>query len=214
MFRLYKIQILYYSLLLIVLYIIISIIYNSSFVTEAYFSQLYDGVLSKTQIIESFSFVKKWEWGIVLLNVVFVFIKIIFVATCLYLGLFFFFNQNYPFKISFNIAIKAEIIFVLFAIVRLIWIGFIHTPESIEEMQIMPLSLMHFFDPTKIESWLVYPLNTINVFEVIYIWLLSAMMAVAINTNFRKAFDLVFVSYGAGLLLLIVAQMFFILNNS
>jgi hypothetical protein len=213
MYRFFKINTFYYSILLIGLYIIISIIYNHAFVTETYLSQLYEGILSKTQILESVSFVKKWEWGIVLLNVVFVFIKIIFVATCLYLGLFFF-NQNYSFKISFNIALKAEIIFVLYTIIRLLWIGFIYTPESIEEMQIMPLSLMHFFDPTKIESWLVYPLNTINVFEVIYIWMLSSLVAVAIKTNFRKAFDLVFVSYGAGLLLLIVAQMFFILNNS
>ena len=213
MYRFFKINTFYYSILLIGLYIIISIIYNHAFVTETYLSQLYEGILSKTQILESLSFVKKWKWGIVLLNVVFIFIKIIFVATCLYLGLFFF-NQNYPFKISFNIALKAEIIFVLYTIIRLLWIGFIYTPESIEEMQIMPLSLMHFFDPTKIESWLVYPLNTINVFEVIYIWMLSSLVAVAIKTNFRKAFDLVFVSYGAGLLLLIVAQMFFILNNS
>ena len=213
MYRFFKINTFYYSLLLIGLYIIISIIYNYAFVTETYLSQLYEGILSKTQILESIYFAKKWEWGIVLLNVVFVFIKIIFVAICLYLGLFFF-NKNYPFKISFNIALKAEIIFVLYAIVRLVWISFIHTPEAIEEMQIMPLSLMHFFDPAKIDSWLVYPLNTINIFEVIYIWMLSALMAVAIKTNFRKAFDLVFVSYGAGLLLLIVVQMFFILNNS
>jgi hypothetical protein len=212
--QLFKIKNIYFSILIIGLYIVLNIIYNHVFLTETFFSQWYEGILTRTQIQENFAFVRKWEWAMVLLNALLIIIRITCVAVCLYLGLFFFSNQNHKYNISFNIALKAEIVFVVYAIVRLVWFRFINMPESPEEMQVAPLSLMYFFDPFFIEPWLIYPLNTLNVFEVLYFLMLSALMAVAVQIKFRKAFELVFVSYGAGLLLLMVAQMFLILNNT
>jgi len=212
--RLLNIKSLYYLILITGLYAVISLIYNHVFMTETYFSQWYEGVFTQTQIQNSLSVFKKWEWAIVLLNVLLIIIKITCVATCLYLGLFFFSNQNHTYIISFNIALKSEIVFVAYYIVRLLWFIFIRVPESMEDMQVAPLSIMHFFDINFIEPWLLYPLNTLNLFEVLYFWMLSALMAVAIQVKFRKAFEIVFISYGAGLLLLMVAQMFLILNNS
>ena len=149
----------------------------------------------------------------ILLNVLLVFIRIVCVSICLYLGLFFFSNpDDNAYKISFNVTLKAEVVFVVHTIVRIVWYGAIHIPQSLEELQVLPLSLMHFFDPVIIDPWLIYPLNTLNIFEVLYFLMLSALLSVAVQIKFRKAFDLVFVSYGAGLLLLIVAQMFLILN--
>jgi len=74
----------------------------------------------------------------------------------------------------------------------MLWFGFIRIPESPEAMQVMPLSLMHFFNPAIIEPWLVYSLNTLNVFEVFYILLLTALMAVAVQIKFRKVFEIIF----------------------
>jgi hypothetical protein len=182
--------------------------------SETFLLKWYEGIATTAQIQELLSMVKKLEWGIVLFNVLIVFSKITYVTLCLYLGLFFFSNQNNSYKISFNIALKAEIIFVLCNIVRLLWNGVIRIPESIEEFQVTPLSLMCFFDPTIIEPWLSYSLNTFNIFEVFYILILSALMAVAIQVKFRKAFEIVFISYGFGLLLLITTQMFLILYNT
>ena len=213
MLYLSKIKNIYYSLIVVGLYVILIITYNHIFVSETYLSQWYEGVFTRTQIQESISIVKKWEWSIIVLNIMLVLIKILCVAVCLYLGLFFFSNLNNTYKISFNVALKAEIVYIVYFIVRLLWYQFVHIPESIEELQVMPLSIMSFFDPVTVEPWLIYPLNILNIFEIFYIWLLSALMAVAIQTKFRKAFELVFVSYGTGLLLLMAAQMFFILNN-
>jgi len=175
---------------------------------------MYEGIFTRTQIIESINFVKKWEWGIIAFNVFFIFIKIACVALCLYIGLFFFSNQNNSYQISFNVALKSEIVFVAYYIVRLLWYTFIHIPDSLEEMQVMPFSVMSFFDPSITETWLIYPLNTLNIFEVLYVLMLSSFLTVAIQIKFRNAFELVFVSYGAGLLLLMVAQMFLILTNT
>ena len=204
----------YYLTLFMLFYAIISVIHNHIFVSETLLSQWYEGILTQTQIQEAISFSKKWEWGIVALNILLILIRMGCVTACLYLGLFFFSNQNNIYKISVNVALKAEIIFVVYCIVRLFWYKFIYMPESAEEMQVMPLSLMVFFDPLSIEPWLIYPLNTLNIFEVLYFFLLAGLTTVAVKIKFRKAFELVFVSYGAGLLLLMVAQMFLILNNS
>ena len=213
MLRLLKIKISYYSFFIVGLYVILTIIYNHIFFTEIYFSQWYEGILTQTQLQEAVSMLNKWEWGIIAMNIFMVFVKIVLVAACLYLGSFFLSNKiNY--KDIYNIVLKSEIICLVCYVVRLLWFQFVHPPESVEALQVMPLSMMSFFDTSIIEPWLIYPLNTMNIFEVLYFVMLSALMAEAIQIKFRKAFDLVFVSYGAGLLLLIVVQMFLILNNS
>ncbi len=214
MYRIIVFQNKFYLLFILLTYIALSILSNRLFVTDSFLFQIYNGVMTLSQIREAIAFVRKWEWCIISFNISIIFLKIFCVAVCIYLGLFFFSNQNNAYKISFNVTLKAEIIFVIYSIVRLLWYKIIRIPESMEEMQVMPLSLMQFFDPITIEPWLIYPLNTLNIFEVLYILMLSALMAVAIQTKFRKAFELVFVSYGAGLLLLMVAQMFLILNNT
>ena len=214
MLQLYKIKIVYFSILIMCLYTILCLIYNYVFLSETLFLQWFEGVMTQEQILSTISFFKKWEWGSILINILIIFIKITYVASCIFLGLFFYFEQHDAFKISFNIALKAEIVFVFYLIVRIIWFGVINIPESLEAIQVWPLSLMSFFDPNTTDQWLIYPLNTLNIFEVLYMLMLSALLATAIKIKFRKAFDLVFVSYSAGILLLIVAQMFFILNNS
>ena len=209
-----KIRYFFYSIFIIGLYLVVSVISNHFFLTETYFSQWYEGILSQKQVHDVLAFAKKWEWGIFLINILLIFIKISCVSVCLYLGLFFFSNHKNAFNIVFNVALKAEFVFVAYSFVRLLWYILVHKPESFEELQVMPLSLMHFFDPITIEPWLIFPLNTLNIFEILYVLMLSALMAKAIQVKFRKAFDLVFVSYGSGLLLLIVVQMFLILNNA
>ena len=209
-----KIGKIYYLLFIVSLYVILNIVFNHVFMSESFVSQWYEGVLSQIQIQEAISFFSKWEWTMIIFNIILIFIKILSVSACLYIGTFFFLNQNNPYKIYFNITLKAEIVFVCVFIVRILWLRFINLPESLAEIHVWPLSLMYFFNPETIEPWLIYPLNTLNVFELLYICMLSALMAVVIKIKFRKAFDLVFMSYGAGLLLLMVAQMFLILNNS
>ena len=209
-----KIRILYYLLFIFCLYVVVNIAFNYIILSESFISQWYEGIITQMQIQEAISFLKKWEWTMILINIIIVFIKILSVSGCIYIGILFFLNKEYTYKISFNIALKAEIVFVFFVIIRLLWLRFVNIPESLEEINICPLSLMQFFDIAKIEPWLLYPLNTFNVFEVLYVWMLSSLMAVALQVKFRKAFEIVFVSYGAGLLLLIVTQMFLILNNT
>ena len=214
MLGLYKINSYYYAMIIIGLCAITHITYIHIFVSESFYAQWYEGVLTQTQILESISRFRTYEWLFVLLNVLFIFIKIALVAVCLFLGMFFFSNQSHTYKTAFKIALKAEIVFVIQFMVRLLWMLFIKTPEIVEDMRVMPLSLMSFFDPVTIEPWLKYSLNTLNVFEVIYIWMLSALTAGALQTRFRQAFKPVMVSYGAGLALLMATNMFLILNNS
>ena len=203
----------YYSIFIGVACIIIGIIFNSLFVTEVTYSQWYDGIMTRSQIQDTVAYLKKWEIGVALLNVLFVFIKMAGVAMCLYLGVFLFASQNTSFTTFFNITLKGEIVFIVYSIVRIFWYRFVHMPESIEALQVLPLSLMNFFDPAVIEPWLIYPLSTLNLFEVFYVFTLSGLMMTAMAIKFKKALELVFVSYGAGLLLLMIVQMFVILNR-
>jgi hypothetical protein len=188
-------------------------LWYNSLITEPYINQLYENIFTKEKLNAFYQTIKKWEWLSISINLALFVIKILFVSICLYCGLFLLSDYNKPYNICFNIAIKSEFVFVIYVLYKILQYHIGKLPESIEELQVMPLSLMTFFDPALIEPWLIYPLNTLNLFEVLYVLMLSALMAVAIQVKFGKAFDLVFVSYGAGLLLMMVAQMFLILNQ-
>jgi hypothetical protein len=197
-----------------VLYIAFCLIYNHLFLTEGILSQWYEGLLNMSQIQESIASARKWEWAIIFFNILYVFIRVSCVAGCLYLGLFFLAEGHHTYSTTLNIALKTEIVCLTYSVLRLCWYQFIEMPESMEAFQVMPLSLMCFFDPLVIEPWLIYPLNTLNLFEIFYVLLLAGLMATAVKTKFGKALELVFISYGSGILLVMVTQMFIILNNS
>lgn len=54
----------------------------------------------------------------------------------------------------------------------------------------------------------MYPLQTLNVFELVYWLLLAKGVSEALNRDFTRSFELVMASYGSALVLWIVTVMF------
>ncbi|NDV68591.1 hypothetical protein D0T66_06725 [Dysgonomonas sp. 25] len=79
-------------------------------------------------------------------------------------------SQKYKFEHYWRIFICAEWSFIIFLIVRLYWFGFINTEYGYKDLtDFSPLSLYSLIGYEGLEDWLIFPLKTINLFEVIYI---------------------------------------------
>ena len=142
----------------------------------------------------------KWEWiGYCFIPVICV-IKSSFVALCLGLGILVI-TDRFDFGKMFRVAIKAEAIFLIPVIVKLIWFIFVRTDFDLKELQYFyPLSLLNIFDYTSTEPWLLYPLQVINLFEMVY-WVLLAYLITRELPEFdiHRSFTIVMSSYGVGL---------------
>lgn len=163
----------------------------------------------------------KWQWLSYSIIPLLILLKTGIVASVLYIGTFFFSKAKVTFKQLWDVAIKAEFVFLAVGILKLIWFYFFQTNYTLEDLQyFFPLSAINIIGYQGLEAWFVYPLQTLNLFELTYWLLLSyfvGKLAFTEKDNGKPmdlGFKIVASSYGSALLLWVVAVMFFTLNYS
>lgn len=198
--------------LLLNIFLIIIIYYSNNFlISDPLFFNTFAEQLTYEQIEKLISESAKWQWVGYALMPVLITLKITLAATCLSIGIFFVTNR-FNFKDLFGAALVAEFVFLVPSILKIIWFAFFKTDYDLLDLQLFyPLSALSLFDEAAVQqnqSWLVYPLQTLNLFEVAYWLLLAKGVSEVIKRDFTKSFELVMASYGTGLVLWIVTIMF------
>lgn len=157
---------------------------------------------------------KKWKWLTAALLPFILFFKISFTAGCLFTGNFFS-ESRHDFSKFFSIAAKAEIIFVIPGVLKLLWFSFFDTNYTIEDVNFFtPFSLTTVFRLTELESWFLYPLSLLNLFEILYWTILAFQLNGIRNSDFTSNLGFVLKTYGAGLSVWIVFVVFLIVSAS
>lgn len=190
---------------------LVSVLFKYLLVSDTLYTNTFAEQLTYEQIENLISYSEKWEWLGYTLVPLFVALKIALVASCLSIGLFFITNR-FNYKDLFGAAVVAEFVFLIPSILKILWFAFFKTDYNLVDLQLFyPLSALSLFDETAVQqnqSWLVYPLQTLNLFEVAYWLLLAKSVSEVIKKDFTKSFELVMASYGTGLVLWIVTIMF------
>lgn len=177
--------------------------------------------LSVGQINKIFEFKKKWQWVSYAIIPIFLLIKTTLVTSVLYVGTFFYSKTKVTFKQLWSIAVKAEFVFLLVAVCKIVWFYFLQTNYTLEDLQYFyPLSALTIVGYQGVQPWFIYPLQTFNLFELAYWLILSYYIGKLAFTAKDKGkpmdlgFKIVASSYGSALLLWVVVVMFFTLNYS
>ncbi|MDR2563920.1 MAG: hypothetical protein LBC98_08250 [Prevotellaceae bacterium] len=169
-------------------------------VTETLYYNTFGEQLSVERIDQMLETGKKWEWlGYAFLPLA-VLIRAGFTCVCMYVGRLLSVSSRASFGDCFNIALKADAVFVLMAFCNLIYFTFAGV-DTLTDLSASPFSLLFLFKNDMPADYLAYPLGLINLFEVLYWLLLSAMAASVFKKNFSKGFEFVAGTYGVGLLL-------------
>jgi hypothetical protein len=77
-----------------------------------------------------------------------------------------------------------------------------------------PLSLLNLLEVKDIPQWLLYPLQVINIFEVLYWLILAYGLSLVAKERLPKMLWLVAFSYGIGLFVWVVFITFITINLS
>ena len=172
-------------------------------------------------IISLLDFQKKWEWVSYSLLILFLIIKTTIIASVLYIGTFFYSKAKVTFKQLFNAVVKAEFVFLGVGVLKIVWFYFFQTNYTLEDLQYFyPLSALNIVGYKGLDNWFIYPLQTLNLFELAYWLLLAYFIGKLAFTEKDKGkpmdlgFKIVASSYGSALLLWVVVVMFFTLNYS
>ena len=178
---------------------------------------LYNSLIEKIterQVIEILNYQQKWEWLSFLLLPILMLIKISIITSIIYIAIFFS-KSEITFKSIFNKVVQAEFIFLLVPIFKIIWFYFFQIGYKLEDIQnFFPLSAINITGYEGLEPWYIYPLQTLNLFEVAYIFYLGIQMAKLTKSTPDEGLKMVVFSYVPALLLWMCTIMFLILNYS
>ncbi|WP_348823840.1 hypothetical protein [Flavobacterium aestuarii] len=179
---------------------------------------LYDSLseqLTQKQIQHFFELQEKWQWVGNVFMPILLLLKTTIIASVLYIGTNFFDKVTVTFKQSWSYVLTAEFVFLLVPVFKIVWLYFFQTNYKLEDVQYYyPMSALNIVGYKGLESWFIYPLQTLNLFELAYWLILAYYIGKATQTNMDKGLKIVAYSYGPTLLLWVVTVMFFTLNYS
>jgi len=190
--------------------------------TDKLFYNFYSEQLAQEQFEQLIESQEKWAWlGYVIIPLL-ILIRSSLVAMTLSIGDFFYSIDNEDrayeqpkFKSFFRIALLGEFVLLLVGVFKLLYFLFVKTDYTLIDLQqYYPLSYINFLDLDNLEPWLIYPLQTINLFEIGYFFVLVYGLHKLLKNKYEKSFEMVAVSYGTGLIIWIGLVMFLMLNMS
>jgi hypothetical protein len=171
--------------------------------------------LTKKELVHYFAFQDKWQWVTYVFVPLLIFVKTAIITSVLYISTYFFSTVAVTFKQLWAMVVQAELIFLLVPVFKIGWFYFFQTNYTLEDIQyFMPLSAINITGYHDLATWFIYPMQVLNVFELVYIVYLSYQIGYLTQTNADRGLKIVGTSYLPALLLWVVVVMFFTLNYS
>lgn len=193
---------------------LLSYFLKEEFVTKELVHNYYSAQLSYAQIETILSNQQKYQWVGYLFIPIIYFIKLALITLCLYTGILLSNAKTLSFSKIFSAVALADILFLIPGVIKIFWFSF-QPDYTLEDLQyFMPGSLLNLFNTKEIEPWLVYPLQSINIWEVAFWFALAYELKEYFEDDFTKSFGTVMASYGPGIVIWIVFVVFLTLNFS
>lgn len=98
--------------------------------------------------------------------------KFLVIAFVIWIGCFMF-GYRVTYSQCWGVVIAAEYVFLIPEIMKILWFMFVETDPTLNDISgFYPLSLINFVDIETLDKRWAYPLRALNVFEVVYWFLL------------------------------------------
>ena len=114
--------------------------------------------------------------------------KFTFIAFIIWVGCFGF-GYRVSYSNCWHIVLVSEIIFVMPELLKIFWFLFFETDPSYAEVKAFyPLSLMNLVNYELIDARWHYPLKSLNVFEIVYWFMLTAGIFIKSGKVYKQSF--------------------------
>lgn len=201
------------TLVVIIVHLSLSLYHELFLLTEGLYFNSLIGNYSVEKIEELLIQKDRFKWLGFLLVPVFYLLKIWIITSVLYLVKII---LGKTFQATFSdislAVIKADMIFLIPALIKITWFTF-YPAQTLEEIQyFMPGSAYQLFAGEEIAPWLIYPLQAFSVWEVAFWIILAFQLKEFFENDFTKSLQNVMLSYGSGFLVWIVFVVFLTIN--
>ena len=206
------------SLTIIFFYLILTFVDKTFIVSE---SKIFDFLAKDypSSVVQNYmESQKKWWWVSYVTTPVLIGIKVLLVAFCLnFVKIISEKLEDVKFRDILTVVLIAEFVFIIAGFYKFFNFYLIDTDYTLETLQTYyPLSLINYKEAISTEKWLAYPLQLLNVFELMYwgvlawgIWQLADK-----KISYQRSLGYVALTYGVGLLFWVGVVCFLILSVS
>jgi len=213
----------YYSLKRLQLFIFIVVanviiiwLSKSVLVNEIVFYNTFSEQLTYDRSLKLFEDLQKVSWISYAFTPIILLIKSSLISLVLYIGIVF---CNIQYRISlgsvFKIVIASEIIFVCASLVKFLWFYLFAGNYDLNDISFFyPLSLINFFKSSEVSSIWIFPLQTVNLFQLFYILLLSYGLNRTGRIEKSDSEKVVLIAYIPSLVLWVALIMFLTIDSA
>lgn len=189
---------------------------NQEFVlTEELYYNTYGEQLAADRIRDMFAMREQYAWVGYVTTPLFIALRGAYAALCLSAGAILAEYSEMSYRRLFKAALLCEGVFFLRSAANTFWNSVVANPETLQEAgSALTTSVAVFFNTPEVPQWALYPLQTLNLFEALYIVAMSGTLAWMFDRDWKDISVLTIVSYGLGLLLWITAATFFLVQIS
>ncbi|WP_460684232.1 hypothetical protein [Niabella aquatica] len=118
------------------------------------------------------------------------------------------------FKSNFNVCLKAEYVFVIMLFVKFLVLGFFKEVNTLDDLSFMPGSLANLYKVSELPKWAVYPLQTLNLWELLFCWAGTELYALQFGISKSAAVQRFCIPYLTGLFIWVLVVVFITLQLS
>ncbi len=207
-----KMNIKYFFILNTILLLLLTWFTKTEIVTEREIINFYSTQLSYEQIEQILDGQKKWEWlGYAFIPPIYL-LKLSLVTLSVYTGILLLNIKTLSWRKIFGVVIIADMIFLIPSIIKMVWFTF-QSNYTLEDVQyFLPGSMLNIFDPKLLEPWLIYPIQSLNIWELVFWAALAWGLKKYLDGDFYRSMSLVAGTYGTGLVIWVVFVTFLTLN--
>lgn len=204
----------WFLLVLILMYVIINIFDQKFIYTEEFIYRSLNNEFTESLIEALLASENRFGWISFAILPFIILLKILFTTFCITTGAIF---TGIDFRIGsiFQTATYSEAVFLTSQTVFSLNLFLNRDILTIENAgNFFPLSILSIYGTENVVSWLHYPLQTLNLFLVLYVVLISWLLSKQWKPNFVESLNIVIPSYGIGLLLWMALVVFLTLQIS
>ena len=189
---------------------------KSLLLNEIVFYNTFSEQLTYDRSLKLFEEMRRFTWIGYVFTPVILLVKFSLVSLVIYTGIVFCNIQDkIKFVSVFKIVIASEIIFVYASLLKFLWFYFFAGNYDLKDLGFFyPLSLINFFKTTEVNKLWIFPLQTVNLFQIIYIISISYGLNKVCEIKSPDSDKIVLSSYLPSLVLWMVLVMFLSIDAS
>jgi hypothetical protein len=202
--------------LIVVLNLVIMFLSRAGLINEIVFYNTFSEQFTYDRSLKLFEDMKRFSWIGYALSPVILLIKFSLVSTVIYIGIVF---VDSGVKISlgsvFRVVTASEIVFVCGSFLKFLWFYFFAGNYDMNDLGFFyPLSLINFFATGDVNKLWIFPLQTVNLFQIIYIISVSYGLHKVCKIEKADSEKIVLISYLPAMVLWVAFIMFISVETS